>query len=225
MLRKNNPFNLLSRNEYYAFTHSPSRQHPLTDNATIPEIKAGLGRQVLYPELAGFLQALWATIPIYSFSLAFCKLSITVQCYRVLRTPKMQKILRVFLGVLVVYGLWAVLSTIFNCWPVSYYWTAHLPGSSGSCMDRNAVTFANAGLNIVTDLILLIVPVPLLWRLQIPKKQKIVLLCVFGAGTLAVIMSIVRLQALYQIGMVPPSEQSSMFSPPPFLSCLYRSVY
>ncbi|KAK3686129.1 hypothetical protein B0T22DRAFT_538324 [Podospora appendiculata] len=171
------------------------------------QIKAGLGRQVTFPELPGFLYALWATVPVYSFCLVLIKLSITVQLYRVLRTPKMQKFLRVYLICITVSGLWTVLSTVFNCWPVEYYWN-FATGMAGSCMDKSAITFTNAGLNIFTDVILIAVPIPLLWRLQIPRRQKIVLMCLFGVGTFTCIISVVRLQALYQISIAPPAEQS-----------------
>jgi len=32
-------------------------------------------------------------------------------------------------------------------------------------MDKGALTFSNAGVNIATDLVLIVVPAPLLWRL------------------------------------------------------------
>lgn len=38
--------------------------------------------------------------------------------------------------------------------------------------------------NIATDLIVLSLPMPLVWRLKIPKKQKIALACVFLLGSL-----------------------------------------
>ena len=75
-------------------------------------------------------------------------------------------------------------------------------------MNKAAITFSNAGMNIATDLVLIVVPVPLLWGLQIPRRQKIILMGLFGVGSIAVVMSIIRLQALYQIAIAPESEQS-----------------
>ncbi|KAK3373147.1 hypothetical protein B0T24DRAFT_527497 [Lasiosphaeria ovina] len=172
------------------------------------QVKAGLGRAIMFPELPGFLQALWATVPIYNFALMLCKLSITVQCYRVLRTPHMARFLRVYMGVLAAYGAWSVLGNVFVCWPVDFYWLEPTGTLRGACMDKGAVTFSNAALNIVSDLVLIAVPVPLLWRLQLPRRQKIVLVCLFGGGAFACVTSIVRLHALYTIAVAPPAEQS-----------------
>ncbi|KAK4442750.1 hypothetical protein QBC34DRAFT_387016 [Podospora aff. communis PSN243] len=172
------------------------------------QIKAGLGRMMTFPELPGFFHALWATIPIYNLAICLCKLSITMQCYRVLRTPKMQRFFRVYFVVLVLYGLWAVLGTVFTCWPVETYWLA-ITGFQGKCMSKGGVTYSNAAINIATDIILIVVPAPLLWGLQIPKRQRIILMALFGVGTFATVISIVRLHALYVIDTSPPSEQST----------------
>ncbi|KAK0716158.1 hypothetical protein B0H67DRAFT_582507 [Lasiosphaeris hirsuta] len=173
------------------------------------QIKVGLGRQLTFPEVPGFLQALWATIPVYNLALILCKLSITVQCCRVLRTPKMQRFFRTYFVFLAVYGLWTLFSSIMTCWPIEVYWLA-IAGAQGVCLNKGALTFSNAGINIATDLILIVVPVPLLWRLQIPKKQKIILMGLFCVGTLAVVTSIIRLQSLYMIAIAPEAEQSVM---------------
>lgn len=89
-------------------------------------------------------------------------------------------------------------------------------------MDKNIITFANAGINIASDLVLAIIPIPLLWKLQIPKKQKFILTSLFGLGMFASVMSIVRLSSLQQIAVAPPEEQSGMSRLPSFpflLSC------
>lgn len=110
---------------------------------------------------------------------------------------------------LIVYGLWAVLGTIFTCYPVSKYWDFTVQG--GVCLDRNAITYANAGINIATDLILLAIPIPLLKNLQLPRRQKFILMGVFACGAFASAMSIIRLKALYEIGIAPQEQQSSTF--------------
>jgi hypothetical protein len=169
------------------------------------QIKYGLGRQINREELGSFLMALWGTIPLYNAALSFCKLSITVQYYRVFRMATIQSLITVVIVALSIYTLWSVFGTIFTCWPVEKYWNF---AEEGTCLDRNAITFANAGINIVTDLGLLALPIPLLHKLQIPRKQKIILVGVFACGALACAMSIIRLHSLYQIGVAPPARQS-----------------
>ncbi|KAI9150321.1 LOW QUALITY PROTEIN: Satratoxin biosynthesis SC0 cluster protein [Paramyrothecium foliicola] len=151
--------------------------------------------------------ALWSSIPLYNASLSMCKLSIALQYYRVFRTATMQKIIKAIIVLLVIYSMWSILGTVLTCVPVSKWWT---PTKEGKCFDRNIINYVNAGINIFTDLIMLAIPIPLLHKLQISRKQKFILVGVFACGGLACIMSIIRIHSLYQIGVAPPAKQSEV---------------
>lgn len=137
-----------------------------------------------------------------------------MQCYRVLRTNRMQRFFRGYFVLLVVYGLWTFFSSIFTCWPIEAYWMSVM-GVQGRCMDNTSLTFSNAAINIATDIILIAVPMPLLWRLQIPRRQKYVLMGLFCLGIFATVTSIIRLHALYLMGIADASEKSSTYPPHP----------
>lgn len=74
-------------------------------------------------------------------------------------------------------GIYTVVSSFFLCVPFSFIDTVH-------CLPRKAKWFSDAGVNIVTDLILLILPMPSLKGLNIPKHQKFELIAVFALGAL-----------------------------------------
>lgn len=59
--------------------------------------------------------------------------------------------------------------------------------------------FSNAAFNIVTDICTTILPLPILNTLRIPKKQKYLLMVVFGLGGITCVISVLRLQSLYVI--------------------------
>ncbi|CAG9946703.1 unnamed protein product [Clonostachys rosea f. rosea IK726] len=59
-----------------------------------------------------------------------------------------------------------------------------------------AVSMANAILNIVSDVILLVLPVPMVLKLQVRRLQKFGLLLIFGVGSLTIVTSIVRAAVL-----------------------------
>lgn len=56
--------------------------------------------------------------------------------------------------------------------------------------------FANAGVNIITDVLVASLPLPFLNQLQLPKRQRIALMVVFALGGFTCIISILRLQSL-----------------------------
>lgn len=126
-------------------------------------------------------QAFWITIPFYNAALLSAKASILLQYYRVFQTSRMRTISWVMLGVLATYGSWAVLSGFLNCIPVAKFWDPSIPGY---CLDQKGLWFSNAAMHIATDLAILIIPIPALIRLEIPKRQKIALISVFALGGL-----------------------------------------
>lgn len=73
------------------------------------------------------------------------------------------------------------LVTVFQCTPVRRAWQLDLPGK---CINYNAVGWANAGLNIFQDILIVVLPIGELRSLQISSKKKIGLYAMFGVGSL-----------------------------------------
>lgn len=83
------------------------------------------------------------------------------------------------MGVVACYSTWAIVSAFVNCVPVARFWDREIPGT---CLSFEAVWFFNAAMNITTDLTLLIMPMPLISQLQLPRVQKFALMAVFAVG-------------------------------------------
>ena len=65
------------------------------------------------------------------------------------------------------------------------------------CLNREAVWFSNAGINIVTDIATAALPLPMLKQLNMQRRPKIALMVVFVLGGFTCIVSILRLQSIY----------------------------
>lgn len=71
------------------------------------------------------------------------------------------------------------------CRPVSYYWTQYTDPGGGECaFNLYAFYISNAAANVTTDVIILLVPVPLVWKLQMRPNQKIMVCGIFMLGGL-----------------------------------------
>jgi hypothetical protein len=70
---------------------------------------------------------------------------------------------------------------VFPCTPVKRTWDITI--IEGSCIDRTPVYMATAVLNMITDIILLVLPIPMVVSLQMPRAQKVGLICAFGIGS------------------------------------------
>lgn len=71
--------------------------------------------------------------------------------------------------------------SLFYCSPVRKAWDDSTPGR---CANQSDLSYAISGFNIANDLALFFIPVPLLATLQMPPKQRIVLVSVFTCGVL-----------------------------------------
>lgn len=73
---------------------------------------------------------------------------------------------------------------ILQCTPVAFNWDPTIRG--GYCVDRRALYISTAVFNIVTDILILGLPLWVFSSLRIPKRAKIALLVVFLLGFLYV---------------------------------------
>jgi hypothetical protein len=82
-------------------------------------------------------------------------------------------------------------------------------------MSRYVSWYFNAGSNIVTDIAIMILPMPVIKNLSLPCRQKYLLMGVFAMGGFVCIVSILRLQSLVAISN---SDDPTWDNPPAAVS-------
>ncbi|CAI7627029.1 unnamed protein product [Penicillium glandicola] len=142
------------------------------------------------------MKAFWLTIPFYNAAVLCAKASILMQYFRVFPTHRMRVICWVMITILGIYGTWAVISAFLNCIPVAKFWDDSIPGF---CLSKPKLWFSNASMHISTDIAILIIPIPALMSVDLPRRQKIALMIMFSLGGFVCITSIIRLVSLKQI--------------------------
>ena len=74
---------------------------------------------------------------------------------------------------------------IFWCTPVGAAYGIPLkPGQTSSCIDGYKTDLAIGALNLLTDVIILVLPMPMLYKLQLSKGRKFAVCGVFGVGAM-----------------------------------------
>ncbi|KAF2493711.1 hypothetical protein BU16DRAFT_562676 [Lophium mytilinum] len=71
------------------------------------------------------------------------------------------------------------------------------------CMNSLVLLIIPSILNIITDVIILVLPIPTVWSLQMSTRRKIGVLAVIGFGGAAVLISGCRIIILYQLHVSP----------------------
>ncbi|KAF4636426.1 hypothetical protein G7Y89_g1666 [Cudoniella acicularis] len=82
---------------------------------------------------------------------------------------------------------------IWQCSPLSYLWEQYASTSiQGHCFNSRAHFLYGSLPNIVTDVAMLLLPIPTLWKLQSSMKVKIGVFLTFLTGSVGLITSIIR---------------------------------
>ncbi|RAL12254.1 uncharacterized protein BO97DRAFT_470459 [Aspergillus homomorphus CBS 101889] len=179
----------------------------------LAEKKAQLSEDVVRKQL----KALYITIPLYNLSLTLTKLSLIFLYKRLFPTKSYQIILAITLCFVVATGLWMVFSAILFCNPIRSFWDTSLPHT---CLPETVVWSLNAAFQISTDLLLVILPMPVLAKLQIPKRQKVALILIFALGFFVCATSIIRLTTIVHLVRSPDfTEGNGLAATWSFIEC------
>ena len=85
----------------------------------------------------------------------------------------------IFIGGLLVAYLPIQFVKIFVCSPIRAYWDT---SAKGSCLNQTQIFLADISLAILTDFVILIMPIPLIWSLRASRWKKIKVAVLLGAG-------------------------------------------
>ncbi|KAJ5817879.1 hypothetical protein N7447_007887 [Penicillium robsamsonii] len=136
-----------------------------------------------------------AAAVVYVPALAFAKMSLVFLYRRIMEKQEAYNwALNIISAVVCGYSLALVFALIFACNPIAMSWDLSI--TDGTCISRQGLYIATAVTNIVTDLALILLPIPLVVGLQMPGIQKCYLIFVFGVGCATVVTSILRLATL-----------------------------
>lgn len=84
------------------------------------------------------------------------------------------------MGVIAMY-LASFVVGIFQCTPIPRMWDHTLPGH---CFNMPVLYNLGATYNIASDLVILVLPMPIVWRLQMPRSKKYAVTGIFLMGGL-----------------------------------------
>ncbi|KAF1922071.1 MFS monosaccharide transporter-like protein [Ampelomyces quisqualis] len=112
---------------------------------------------------------------------------------------KTQKVFRwATIATLVVVNVGGLALTILNivqCRPITAAWASPVPVTA-SCTNIVTIYLSSAPLNIITDLAIFFLPMPILTSMRLPKKQKIILVITFGFGVFVAVVDVIRIAYL-----------------------------
>jgi hypothetical protein len=163
------------------------------------QIHYGFGRhQVVMlltdvPKAHKFGQNLYIILLFYNIGLAIFKYSFLALYIRLFSVSKSLRYACYAIGILI--AMWCIACVFaigFRCTPVEANWNPEV----GKCIPMRPIFLGQSIPTITFDVLILLLPVRLIWGVQMARPAKIGVIVVFLLGGLVTIISIVRLVVL-----------------------------
>ncbi|KAK9771444.1 hypothetical protein AB5N19_03193 [Seiridium cardinale] len=149
------------------------------------------------------MQMWWTCEPLYVLANMAIKASIAIFLLRLCITKLHRVIIWTVIGVTELYSLFFFLLFVLQCRPTSLFWLRYTSTPpDGSCLDASVVAKAFYGYSAVscwTDWTFSILPVFLVWNLQMNTQVKLSVIAILAAGAIASSATIVRFPYLYSL--------------------------
>jgi len=141
----------------------------------------------------------WLSQIVYSLCLGFTKLSMLLFILRLHPSGAFKWYRYAIFGCIFFVGSFMLSSfvvTIMTCSPIRGVYDTSI---QTSCLNRRAILFSISSLNVFTDVLIVLLPIPMVLRVHIPLRQKVALSVVFCMGLFVCVASAVRMTTLNQL--------------------------
>ncbi|XDG07072.1 hypothetical protein ABKA04_006687 [Annulohypoxylon sp. FPYF3050] len=101
-----------------------------------------------------------------------------------------------FIAAMIIIGCWSlsqIIVGIFICDPVDGFWEKSV---NSKCIPNYPQWYINAAGNIITDIVIFVLPLPVLRHLHMPRAQRLVLIGIFSLGFFTCAISVIRVKFL-----------------------------
>ncbi|KAI4596893.1 hypothetical protein KJ359_004803 [Pestalotiopsis sp. 9143b] len=169
---------------------------------------AGPEMIVLFRKLVFAIDLMWLTL------VALVKTSILQFYASIFRNNAFVRSVYATIGLVVAFWCAAFFADVFFCDPVHKSW---LPETPGRCGNSILMYIVLASTDLTIDVIILLLPMPILWSLQLPTPKKLALTFVFGLGFGIIAITSVRIKYFFDLD---PADITYTFSKISLLSSM-----
>jgi len=120
----------------------------------------------------------------YIITSAFLRTSVAFLLLRIASTKSQRTVIWIVMALMVIYSICFLFIVIFQCNPVQFFWN-WIPGALGTCNNHQVLAntgYAHMALSFIADWTLGLMPIWLLWNVQISWERKIGISILLGFG-------------------------------------------
>ncbi|KAI1492504.1 hypothetical protein F5X96DRAFT_381210 [Biscogniauxia mediterranea] len=173
--------------------------------SVVLSVESGAGRHLLTvppDSVADALKFRWVGELTYVVTSLFLKFTIGVFLLRICSKKWHTITIWAVLITCLVFNFIYAFIAAFQCRPVQYYWLRYPDVIDGTCLSEQTIlgsTYAASAINACADWILGLIPIVLVWNLDITKKAKFTVASILALGSIASTATIVRIPYVWQL--------------------------
>jgi len=162
---------------------------------------AGVGRHLAYNQrknpttLTAWAKSLYALEWLYLASVALPKISILLLYLRIFVDRSFRIATHILIWVLIANWIAFLIASSLQCTPFEYQWNKRI---EGKCIDQPVFYKTSSAPNILTDVLMLLLPLKTLLTLKASNPRKLGVVLIFCSGGVGVIASCIRMASFFQ---------------------------
>ncbi|KAH7117503.1 hypothetical protein EDB81DRAFT_818667 [Dactylonectria macrodidyma] len=172
----------------------------------IPQVLHGAGRHIGDVDPAIYQTGLklnFISQPIFLIAICVVKLSVGSSLLRIASIKSYKYLILSIMGFMVFYTIGCFFTILFQCTNIRCFWDNTVKATCWSRQARQGLSYANASFNILTDLLFaIVIPIPMLWNLNVHFRTRISLIGILGLGVFACAAAVVKLVYITNYGKV-----------------------
>ncbi len=166
---------------------------------------------------------------VYAFGQVTVKISLCLLYRHLFTSARLRKVIDITIIYSVLWGISFIGVAIFSCRPLHAFWDFELQGLPGTyCINNRAWYLGQAVPNILSDILVLAMPIQQVLKLKLDNRSRLSLVFIFGLGLLYVcrtvhnrftdyhhsvcVISVIRVVALFAIDNKNPTCKSNPHS-------------
>ncbi|KAL4882906.1 CFEM domain-containing protein [Aspergillus karnatakaensis] len=156
----------------------------------------GLGKDIWtipFDDIRMTLKLFFIEEELYGICIAMVKISMLLLYLRLFPNKPLRVAVFVFMGLTAAWGATAFFVLLFSCRPISHYWNKWDGEHEGTCLNQDSILVAHSVINILLDVGITIVPMPILIKLHMTLEKKVGVIAMFAVGVVVTLISIMRL--------------------------------
>lgn len=111
-------------------------------------------------------------------------MSVLLLYTRIWTFPSVRRAVRWLFVVVLAYNTFVLATMVTACIPLRAFWDFEARQQPGSYCHPVAVWWANVYMHIITDFLIYLLPMPVIFRVRFPTRQKVLLFILFAFGFL-----------------------------------------